>query len=157
MTTLGALLDDCLYESPTKAAQDRRFVDLMKAFLRTDEHWSTRLEQVWSWDEWPESEGPADVVDLVAQERDTGDLVAVRCAFQDPDEPLAAADLAQFLSASADDRFGSRLVIATTDAWDQDATDGQEAPAEVSRIGLTDLFGSSMDWAALDAPSSPTP
>lgn len=148
MTALEGLLDDYTFRSESDTERDKKFEELMKTFLRTDAAWAATFDAVWSWDEWPGHEGPADGIDLVAREHDTANLVAVLCAFYDPSQPLSKPDIAPFLSASNRPPFTARLVVATTDAWDNDideAIRNEEKP--VRRVGLTQMLDSSVDWS----------
>ncbi|MDR7381670.1 hypothetical protein [Promicromonospora iranensis] len=147
MTALEGLLDDYTFRSVSDTDRDKKFEELMKTFLRTDEEWAATFDAVWSWDEWPGRQGPAHEIDLVARERATANLVAVRCAFYDPSRPLSKPDIAPFLSASNRPPFTARLVVATTDAWDADIDDAiQHEEKPVRRVGLTRMLGSSVDW-----------
>jgi predicted helicase len=147
MTALEDLLDDYMFRSESDTDRDEKFEELMKAFLRTDEEWAARFDTVWSWDEWPEHEGPRDGIHLVAREHDTENLVAVQCAFHDPSRPLSRPDIGPFLSASNRAPFRARLVVATTDTWNKDLEDAiRDAEIPVGRIGLKQMLDSSVDW-----------
>lgn len=148
MTALEDLLDDYMFRSDSETDRDERFEELMKAFLRTDDAWAAQFDAVWSWAEWPGGEGPSNGIDLVAREHRTENLVAVQCAFHDPSQPLSKPDIDAFLSASNKPPFTARLVVATTDSWNkelEDAIQAQEMP--VTRVGLTQMLDSSVDWA----------
>ncbi|MEV0949584.1 hypothetical protein [Promicromonospora sp. NPDC050249] len=154
MTKLGALLDDYLFRSASDSDRDQKFEELMKAFLRTDELWSARFDEVWSWESWPEHEGEDSEIDLVARERESGSLTAVLCVFHDPDSDLAKLDVDAFLSASNHAPFTRRLVIATTDTWDQESSDAvRDLEIPVQQVGLAELLSSSTDWTKFDPPA----
>jgi predicted helicase len=151
VTKLGALLDDYLFRSTSDSDRDQKFEELMKAFLRTDELWSAQFDEVWSWESWPERDGESSEIDLVARERESGSLIAVLCAFHDPDSDLSKPDIDAFLSASNHAPFTRRLVIATTDTWDEESKEAvQELEIPVQRLGLADLLSSSTDWTKLE-------
>ncbi|WP_454854987.1 restriction endonuclease [Promicromonospora soli] len=148
MAALEDLLDDYMFRSESETDRNEKFAALMKAFLRADEEWAAQFDAVWSWDEWPEHEGPCDGIDLVAREHDTENLVAVQCAFHDPSQPLSKPEVAPFLSASNKAPFTGRLVLATTDTWNKDLEEEiQDDEIPVTRIGLKQMLDSSVDWA----------
>lgn len=150
MTALEDLLDDYMFRSESDSDRNGKFEELMKAFLRTDEECTAAFDAVWSWDEWPGHQGPGDGIDLVAREQDTERLVAVRCMFHDPDQPLSPADVAPFLEASDKEPFTARLVLATTDTWNKELEDAiHDVRIPVERIGLTQMLHSSVDWTRL--------
>ena len=147
MTALEDLLDDYMFRSESETDRDEKFAGLMKAFLRTDEEWAAQFDAVWSWDEWPEHEGPREGIDLVARKYDTDNLVAVQCAFHDPSRPLSTPDVAPFLAASNKAPFTARLVVATTDTWNKDLeAEIQDEEIPVTRVGLKQMLDSTVDW-----------
>ena len=42
---------------------------LVKWFLKTDPRWSSQVEEVWLWDEYPERWGPDCGIDLIFQHK----------------------------------------------------------------------------------------
>lgn len=158
VTTLEDILDDYLYKSGSTVERGTKFERLMKQFLVTDVQWAALFDTVWMWSEWPERTGHDVGIDLVARERDTGNLVAVQCKFYDPTHTLSKPDIDTFLSASGKHPFAGRLVVSTTDKWNKNAEDAvhnQQIP--VQRIGLTDLLDSSIDWEQFDPTTKGTP
>src|SRR5690606_3131638 len=150
MTALEDLLDDYMFHSESDSDRDEKFEELMKAFLRVDEECTPAFDEVWSWDEWPAHQGAGDGIDLVARERDTGRLVAVRCRFHDPGASLSGEELASFLAASGKAPFSARIVMATTDSWDKELEEStRESEIPVERIGLSTMLHSTVDWTRL--------
>lgn len=131
------------------------FERLMQAFLRTEPQYAELYDEVWLWSEYPERGTRTDTgVDLVARNRDTGDLTAIQCKFFAPTTTVTKAMLDSFLSASGkmtedgQPEFTSRLVISTSDKWGKNAEDaisGQSIPVE--RLRVQDLDDSSIDWS----------
>lgn len=131
------------------------FERLMQAFLRTEPQYAELYDEVWLWSEYPERGTRTDTgVDLVARNRDTGDLTAIQCKFFAPTTTVTKAMLDSFLSASGKStesgtpEFTSRLVISTSDKWGKNAEDaisGQSIPVE--RLRVQDLDDSSIDWS----------
>ncbi len=136
-------------------AKGAHFERLMQAFLRTEPQYAELYDEVWLWSEYPERGVRTDTgVDLVARNRDTGELTAIQCKFFAPTTTVTKAMLDSFLSASGKTtedglpEFTSRLVISTSDKWGKNAEDaisGQSIPVE--RLRVQDLDDSSIDWS----------
>lgn len=126
-----------------------RFEQLMKDFLQNDTQYQRLFDEVWLWSEYPDRGNRPDTgIDLVARERDTGELVAIQCKFYAPDRLISKPDIDSFLASSSKAEFKGRLFISTSDNWGRNAEEaivGQDP--EVARIGLSDLDNSSIDWA----------
>lgn len=131
------------------------FERLIANYLVRDPQYNDLLEHVWLWEEWPDRWGADVGIDLVARERATGDYWAIQCKFFDPAHTIQKADIDSFLSASGKQfatnegsrHFARRMVVSTTDKWNvhaESAIEGQSIP--VSRIGLSDLAESPIDW-----------
>lgn len=131
------------------------FERLMQAFLRTEPQYAELYDEVWRWSEYPERGTRVDTgVDLVARNRDTGELTAIQCKFFAPTTTVTKPMLDSFLSASGKmtvdytPEFAARLVISTSDTWGKNAEDaisGQSIPVE--RLRVQDLDDSSIDWS----------
>ena len=55
------------------------FERFVKWFLKNDPEWSTQVDQVWLWDEWPDRWGVDKGIDLVFKHRN-GELWAVQAS-----------------------------------------------------------------------------
>ena len=115
---LNAIEDKTRRLSGSAVAKGKAFERLVKRVMETHsgEYGPLRFEQVWLWNEWPESNGePDDGIDLVARQtkRFGGGLCAIQCKFYGSNE-VPTAGVAKFIAASADGRFASRLFIATS-------------------------------------------
>lgn len=150
---IAYVLDKLYYSAVHERDKGDRFERFIRRFLLTEPVYADRFDEVWMWSEWPErGTRPDHGIDLVARERETGDLVAVQCKFYDPTHYLTKPDIDSFLSESGKQPFRSRLVISTTDRWNsaaEAAVRDQQIP--VSRIGLEDLVESTVDWSQFDA------
>ena len=90
-------------------------------------------------------------IDLVARERESGDLVAIQCKFYDPGTTIYKHDIDSFLTESGKHPFKGRIVVTTTDHWGtnaEQAIENQQIP--VSRLRFMDLAESSIDWSQFD-------
>lgn len=127
-----------------------RFENLIKYFLLTDSLWERKFSDVYLWSDWPDRGNSPDVgIDLVAKDRETGELTAIQCKFYEPNHTLDKADLDSFFTASGKKSFSSRIIISTTDKWTkhaEDALEHQHIP--VLRIRVGDLDSSSIDWSS---------
>ncbi len=154
--SIGAILDRLYYEADNQRDKGTAFERLVQAFLRTDPVFAERFDEVWMWSQWPGRRGRPDRgIDLVARRRDGSGMCAVQCKFYDPKHRVTKDDVDSFLAESGKEEFTSRLVVSTTNLWNRAAEatiEGQAVP--VNRIGLDDLFNSTLDWDAfsLDEP-----
>ena len=146
--SVGKILDDLYYEAETQRGKGTSFERLVRQFLLTDPRYATRFDEVWMWPNWPGRGGrPDHGIDLVARERETGDLCAIQCKFYDPQRTITKPDVDSFLAESGTGEFTSRLFVSTTNRWNGAAEAVILAQAvPVARIGLDDLFSSTIDW-----------
>jgi superfamily II DNA or RNA helicase len=89
-------------------------------FLRTDPEWSTKIQKIWLWDEYPDRWGKDCGIDLVYQDN-TGKHWAVQSKCVSPDREISKAEINSFLSESNDHRIHGRLLIASTDGIGKNA------------------------------------
>ena len=131
----------------------RSFERLVKAFLEQDKAQSERFAKVWMWGDWPGNDGRHDTgIDLVAEERDTGHLVAIQCKFYGEDNSIALGQLNNFLAAYGSIQFASGIMVATTDNWNRNAENAirETRDKPVTRWGPDIFENSSIDWSAFD-------
>ncbi|PKY96030.1 damage-inducible protein [Actinomyces naeslundii] len=136
-------------EAKTQRGKGTAFERLVRQFLLTDPRYAERFDEVWMWSDWPERGARPDRgIDLVARERETGELCAVQCKFYDPQTGVITKnDVDSFLAESGTGEFTSRLFVSTTERWNSAAEETVSRQAiPVSRVGLEDLFNSTIDW-----------
>jgi predicted helicase len=127
----------------------RQFEHFVKWFLKADPEWSTQVDQVWLWHEYPGRWGADCGIDLVFRHRN-GEHWAVQAKCYSPDHDITKHDVDKFLSESNRPGIKHRLLIATTDRIGANARQvcaAQEKP--VVRFLLSDF-----ERAALDYPVS---
>lgn len=153
---IAYVLDKLYYSATDEHDKGDKFERLVRKFLLTEPLHADRFDEVWRWMDWPDrGKRPDHGIDLVARERDTGDLVAVQCKFYDPAHYLTKGDIDSFLAESGKHPFRSRLVVSTTDRWNSAAEANiQNQQIPVSRIGLADLAESTIDWTQFN-PETP--
>ena len=134
----------------------------MRSWLLTDPRYE-RLTQVWMWNDFPSKSdfgGKDTGIDLVAR-TDMGEYWAIQCKCYQEDAIIDKPSVDSFLSTSSrtftdpetfqTTSFSNRLWISTTNHWGSNAEEtirNQRPP--VSRIGLTDLEISPVDWEKLE-------
>ena len=146
---IKVILDGLYFDTRTQRGKGTAFERLVRQFLLTDPRYAERFDEVWMWSEWPERGARPDRgIDLVARERETGELCAVQCKFYDPATGvITKGDVDSFLAESGTGEFTSRLFVSTTEHWNSAAEETVSRQAiPVSRIGLEDLFNSTIDW-----------
>lgn len=130
------------------AKRGKQFEHFVKWFLKTDPEWSTQVDQVWLWNEWPERWGTDCGVDLVFRHKN-GEHWAVQAKCYSPDYDITKHDVDKFLSESNRPSIKHRLLIATTDRIGGNARqvcDAQEKP--VIRFLLSDFECAALDYPA---------
>ena len=146
---IAEILDGLYFEAKTQRGKGTSFERLVRQFLLTDPRYAERFDEVWMWCDWPgRGTRPDHGIDLVAHERETGELCAVQCKFYDPQTGVITKnDVDSFLAESGTGEFTSRLFVSTTERWNSAAEETISRQAiPVSRVGLEDLFNSTIDW-----------
>ncbi|MBN1173819.1 MAG: DEAD/DEAH box helicase [Micromonosporaceae bacterium] len=150
--SVADVLDRLYVVSTSLRDQGDRFERMMVQFFKTDAEWSQRFTEVWQWMDWPDRPPHGDHgIDLVARERDTGDLVAIQCKFYDQNTTISKHHIDSFLAESGKEPYRSRMIVTTTDHWGPNAEEalaGQQIP--VTRLRFRDLAESSIDWSQFD-------
>lgn len=71
--------------APSKSEKGAKFEELMVDYFQLDPTLSRQYHRVSRWIDWPHREGTADTgIDLVAQDRVTGEWAAIQCKFYAP-------------------------------------------------------------------------
>ena len=144
------------------------FEKIAKTFFQQDLHFKDLFAKVWQWHEWPDRDGQDTGIDLVALERNTGNLWAIQCKFYEPFHYLQKDDIDSFLSDSGKSfldgsgksgkkHFSRRLILSTTDKWSSNAEKaiiGQVIPCQ--RIGVDTLAESPVEWESIRKPEETT-
>ena len=148
-TTIHSILEEFREAATSNRDLGDKFERLIVAYLKTDPIYQDKFSNVWLWMEWPKRGNKPDTgIDLVAEERATGDYCAIQCKFYDPRHILDKSDIDSFFTASGTSFFSSRIIFSTTDKWGKNAEDAisnQQIP--VTRLGVYDLAESPIDWS----------
>ena len=130
---------------------------ITKAFIEQDKTASQRFSHVWRWYDWPGRNGRPDRgIDLVARERDTGNLVAIQCKYRKPGTTLYLEDLSTFFTGVGHTEFSEGIIVSTTENWGPNVEDAlKKRTKPVARWGVWHFENSSIDWSKfrLGAPS----
>jgi predicted helicase len=90
-------------------------------------------------------------IDLVAQLADSPDeWCAIQCKFYREGYRIQKADIDSFFTASGKRPFTRRLIVDTTDTQRSEHAEAalQDQIVETTRVGLSDLEESGIDWTA---------
>lgn len=120
----------------------------MVRFFELDPTMNQQYDAVWRWMDWPGRDGRPDTgIDLVARDRETGDVTAIQCKFYEPKHTLRKEDIDSFFTASGREPFRNRIIVSTTDRWGRNAEDAiEDQQIPVQRLGLADIADSPIDW-----------
>ena len=150
--TIHNILDQFREEATSNRDLGDRFERLICRYLELDPLYADRFSHVWMWNEWPLKGNVGDVgIDLVAEERATGEYCAIQCKFYLPDHTLAKEDIDSFFTAAGKSLFTSCMIVSTTDKWGKNAEHAlanQSKP--VTRLRVQDLDSSPIDWSKFD-------
>lgn len=154
-TALTRLLDSFRQEAKSLREQGRYFEDLGKIFFRTDAKQQNCYEQVWTYEEWAKEHGEeytADCgIDLVARFRGDPGLCAIQAKFFRPGSTIQRGDVDSFFADSEREIFTHRVIIDTSgkDYGKPLQRLIDKSPKPFSRIRLSDLERSNIDWSSL--------
>jgi predicted helicase len=130
-------------------SKGKEFESFVKWFLKNDPEWSTQVNQVWLWDDYPDRWGRDCGVDLVFKHKN-GDIWAVQAKCYSPEYSITKSDVDKFLSESNRKGVDRRLLIASTDQIGANAKqvcDAQEKP-------VTHFLFSDFDKSAIEYPNN---
>lgn len=140
--------------SPSNVTEGQRNVEkgrgweaATKALLMSQPPFRDRFTDVYLWDEWPDCSWPDIGIDLVAVEKD-GSLCAIQAKHYGTTHRISKSDLDRFVTASANPRFSSRLLVGTTDGVGRNARRVIE-DIEMQTVLRADLDAMDIDWAKL--------
>ena len=125
---------------------------IRKQYLRLDPLYAAIFSEVWMWNEWPGKGAMGDVgIDLVAQDRATGEYSAIQCKFYCRAHPEQRRH--RFLLHRAGKPVSKGLIVCTTDNWGKNARcaepDQTRHPARHSRPRASPI-----DWSQVRHPQA---
>ncbi|MCE5361137.1 MAG: DEAD/DEAH box helicase, partial [Acidithiobacillus sp.] len=134
----------------------KKFERMIAQYLLTDPEYANRLASVWLWEDWPDRwQANNTGIDLVAQERDTGNYWAIQCKFYDPSTTIKKEHVDSFIADAnkvfdvdgQERRFSYCLIVSTSDKWGKNAeavTERQSIP--VYKLYINELADSPVNW-----------
>ncbi|MDR7281303.1 putative helicase [Pseudomonas corrugata] len=106
---------------------------------------------MWIYSDWAKEQGldARDTgIDLVAKTHGTGEFHAIQCKFYADNYRIQKSDIDSFFTASGKKTFAHRVIVTTTNNWNEHAADAlQNQHPPVSKIDRQDLENSQIDWA----------
>lgn len=150
--TLWDLLDDMYRSATNERDKGSKFERFLKSYLQTEPKYVDLFSDVWMWQEWPGRAGRPDTgIDLVAQDRYTGELTAIQAKFYDPARSLPKQEIDSFFTELGKAPFASGMIVTTARNWSKHAEaalNDQSKP--VQRVDLNNLADSRIDWSLFD-------
>ncbi|CAM3665564.1 DEAD/DEAH box helicase [Polynucleobacter antarcticus] len=134
---------------PEAGKRGKQFEHFVKWFLKNDPEWSTQVDQIWLWEDYPERWGADCGIDLVFKHRN-GETWAVQSKCYSPQYDITKKDVDTFLSESNRQGIDKRLLIATTDRIGANAK--QVCDAQDKKV--TRYLLSHFEDSAIEYPSS---
>ncbi len=151
--TFDKLISD-INESSGNVQRDRGtyFEKLVEIYLQNEPVYKNIYSDVWLLHEVPVEYGISKKdtgVDLVARNKNTGELTAIQAKFYSG--KVGKAEINSFIAELGKDYYSSGMIVSTTDEWNQNAlTTVQEQTKQVQLIGLADLRHSKIDWSSVN-------
>ena len=129
------------------------FERLMLTYLTEDPDYKEQFSEVYLYKDWAELQTGYDAndigIDLVAKERHGG-YCAIQCKCYAEDTRISKPAIDSFISASASERFTSRLIVDTGGEWGPNALRTIDPIKDKLRIiRYSDLESSPFDWPDL--------
>lgn len=135
----------------TQRDRGTMFELLSRTYFKNEPMYKRLFDDVWTLNEVPAEYGipKSDTgVDLVAKERETGDLVAIQCKYYSEDTTIQKQHIDSFLNEVGKKFYAKGIIITSTDRWGKNAEEaliGRDK--EITRISLTQLKDSQIDWS----------
>ena len=152
INTFRDVLANLTDDAPSNVDKGRTFEQVVTAFLQNDKAQSRRFDTVWPWIDWPGRQGRPDTgIDIVARERESGDLIAIQCKCYDHTKRIYLNDISTFLAACGTTDFAGGVIVSASEEWGpnvDNALKNRDKP--VARWGPDVLDKSSIDWEKFD-------
>ncbi|POA74395.1 type ISP restriction/modification enzyme [Pseudomonas sp. DP16D-R1] len=150
MSALAALLNTYRTASVSEREKGTYFEELICTYLRNEATYRDLYSDVWTYGAWADQQGldKRDTgIDLVAKTHGTGEIHAIQCKFYADNYRIQKSDIDSFFTASGKKPFAHRVIVTTTNNWNEHAADAlQNQQPPVSKIDRQDLENSQIDW-----------
>lgn len=147
-----SLMDEIDQEEREQRHRGTLFELLVLTYLKNEPTYVRLFDDVWKLSDVPEEYNipKKDTgVDLVAREKNTGDIVAIQCKFHAKGTKISKAHIDSFLNEVGKSYYAKGIVITSIDDWGinaEEALDNRDK--DVQRIGLSHFYESKVDWSA---------
>lgn len=154
--TFADIFDDLYFSATSQRDKGTKFERLLKRYLQVEPKYADQFSNVWLWQEWPGRNNRTDTgIDLIAEDRYTGEIFGIQAKFYDPSHPLPKQAIDSFFTELGKEPFSQGMIVSTTDLWSKHAEAALEDQTKpIQRIRLKDFAESTIDWSAfnLDQP-----
>ncbi|MBU8729865.1 DEAD/DEAH box helicase family protein [Cytobacillus oceanisediminis] len=146
-----SLVNEMDADYTTQRDRGTMFELLSRTYFKNEPMYKRLFDDVWTLNEVPAEYyiPKSDTgVDLVAKERETGDLVAIQCKYYSEDTIIQKQHIDSFLNEVGKKFYAKGIIITSTDKWGKNAEEaliGRDK--EITRISLTQLKDSQIDWS----------
>lgn len=124
---------------------------LVTAYLKKEPMYARLFDEVWMLSDVPEEYGISKKdtgVDLVARNRENGDLIAIQCKYYSKDTTIQKSHIDSFLNEVGKNYYAEGIIVTSTDNWSSNANDALlNRDKKIARIGLSQLRDSEIDWS----------
>lgn len=124
------------------------FEKMVLAYLKNEPTYHNKFSNVWMLKDVPEKYGipKKDTgVDLVAEDRITGELTAVQAKFYRG--KVSKDTINSFIAEFSKNYYAAGIIVSTTDQWNRNAEQALEGLSKpMTRIGLAQLEHANIDW-----------
>ncbi|WP_337017268.1 DEAD/DEAH box helicase, partial [Oceanobacillus massiliensis] len=124
---------------------------LVAAYLKKEPMYARLFDEVWMLADVPEEYGipKRDTgVDLVARNRETGELFAIQCKYYSKNTSIQKSHIDSFLNEVGKSYYAEGIIVTSTDKWSDNADDALlNRDKNIARIGLSQLRESEIDWS----------
>lgn len=152
MSALTSLLDTFRSAAVTEREKGTYFEELVICYLRNEPAYQDQYCNVWAYKDWAALQGldGRDTgIDLVAETAGTHEFHAIQCKFYAESYRVTKGDLDSFFTASGKKPFTQRVIVTTTNNWNEHANDAlQNQQPPCIKIDLAALEQSQIDWSA---------
>lgn len=149
------IIHDLEREDMVQRDRGTLFELLVTAYLKNEPMYARLFDEVWMLGEVPEQYGipKKDTgVDLVARNRETGELIAIQCKYYSKDTTIQKSHIDSFLNEVGKSYYAEGIIVTSTDKWSGNANDALlNRDKHIARIGLSQLRDSEIDWSQFSA------
>lgn len=142
---------DTEYRTNKQRDRGTMFELLSRTYFENEPMYKRLFDKVWMLHDVPEEYqiSKKDLgVDLVARERETGNLVAIQAKYYSEDTKIQKNHIDSFLNEVGKTYYSRGIIITTTDNWGDNAEAALiERDKKITRISLTQLKESVVDWS----------